>query len=207
MAETGVRVGNDRYCEENGSFGLTTLLDRHAKIRRQSVEFSFRGKGGKLHRLRVADAKLARIVKRCRDIPGQRLFQYVDARGGYQCIGSGDVNDYVRRVTGAHFTAKTFRTWLASVSALAELRRLVPGTSMTARKRQANLALESVAGRLGNTLAICRKSYVHPALLASFLDGELPAPTRSRRPGLSREESDLMAFLEALAHRNHRLAA
>jgi DNA topoisomerase-1 len=207
MAETGVRVGNDRYCEENGSFGLTTLLDRHAKIRRKCVEFSFRGKAGKLHRLRVADAKLARIVKRCRDIPGQRLFQYVDARGGYQSICSHDVNDYVRRITGAHFTAKTFRTWLASVSALAELRRLTPAASVTARKRQLNLALEAVAERLGNTLAICRKSYVHPGLLAGFLEEALPAPARSRRSGLSREECDLMAFLESASSRHQRLAA
>jgi DNA topoisomerase-1 len=207
MAETGVRVGNERYCEENGSFGLTTLLDRHAKIRRECVEFSFRGKAGKLHRLRVADAKLARIVKRCRDIPGQRLFQYVDGRGGYQSVCSDDVNDYVRRVTGAHFTAKTFRTWLASVSALAELRKLEPAGSITARKRQLNLALAGVAERLGNTLAICRKSYVHPALFTAFLQNELPAPARARRSGLSREECDLMAFLETLTHRRHRLAA
>jgi DNA topoisomerase-1 len=117
------------------------------------------------------------------------------------------VNEYVRRVTAAHFTAKTFRTWLPSVSALAELRKLEPAGSITGRKRQLNLALAGVAERLGNTLAICRKSYVHPALFTAFLQNELPEPVRARPSGLSREECDLMAFLEALTHRRHRLAA
>jgi DNA topoisomerase-1 len=208
MARTGVRVGNERYRAENGSFGLTTLLDRHAKIQSQAVEFSFRGKGGKPYRATVRDARLARIVKQCRDIPGQRLFQYVDVRGGYQSVGSGDVNGYIRRASGATFTAKTFRTWIASVLALGELRRITPAESVTARKRQLNDALRTVSEQLGNTLAICRKSYVHPALMTAFVDGELPASSRAARSGLSAAEADLVATLERLARpQRERLAA
>jgi DNA topoisomerase-1 len=207
MARTGVRVGNERYCQENGSFGLTTLLDRHAKITGQSVTFAFRGKGGKPYRATVRDRQLARIVRRCRDIPGQRLFQYVDRLGRYCSIGSGDVNAYVQQISGAPFTAKTFRTWVASVLALRELRALEDQVSLAARKRQLNVALANVAERLGNTVAICRKSYVHPGLIAAFLADELPPPSRVRRAGLTPEESDLVATLESLARPRQRLAA
>jgi DNA topoisomerase-1 len=196
MAETGVRVGNERYRAENGSFGVTTLLDRHAKINRGAVVLAFRGKGGKPYRVSVRDRKLANIVQRCRDVPGQRLFQYVDAQGARQCVSSGDVNEYVRGAMGAGFTAKTFRTWIASVHALSELRAIDAAESMTGRKRQLNRALENVAARLGNTLAICRKSYVHPVLMQTFLNGELPPAVRSRRSGLSERECDLVAVLE-----------
>lgn len=209
MARTGVRVGNERYWAENGSFGLTTLLDRHAKVSSHSVTFSFRGKGGKPYRATVRDAKLARIVKRCRDIPGQRLFQYVDEQAQYCSVDSGDVNEYIQRLSGAAFTAKTFRTWVASVLALAELRSLQPAASLTARKRQLNVALSNVALQLNNTLAICRKSYVHPALMSVFLEGQLPPPTRARRSGLSAAEADLAVALEQLTRPSlrQRLAA
>jgi DNA topoisomerase I len=197
MAQTGVRVGNDRYTSENGSFGLTTLRDRHAKIKNTKVELVFRGKGGKPYRATVRDPRLARIVRRCRDIPGQRLFQYVAANGAYQFIGSGDVNRYLQSIFGARFTAKTFRTWKASVLALEELRAIEAAASLTKRKRQLNVALGNVAEHLGNTVAICRKSYVHPVLMQSFLDGELMARQKSRRHGLSDAESDLVAVLES----------
>lgn len=198
MMRTGVRVGNERYREENGSYGLTTLLDRHALVGKQAVQFAFRGKGGKPYRVTVRDAKLARIVKRCRDIPGQRLFQYQDSRGEYRSITSGDVNRYVQRLSGALFTAKTFRTWVASVLALSELRLAESAGSATARKRQLNEALRRVADQLHNTLAICRKSYVHPALVEAFLEGALPPATRSRRAGLTLPESDLVSVLESV---------
>jgi DNA topoisomerase I len=206
MAQTGVRVGNDRYQAENGSFGLTTLLDRHAKISRGVVILAFKGKGGKPYRATVRDSALARIVKRCRDIPGQRLFQYLDAAGSQQWIGSGDVNAYVQRLSGRDFTAKTFRTWVASVNALVELRQVTPAAAVTPRKRQLNQALTNVAERLGNTLAICRKSYVHPYLMQAFLDNELPPRTRTKRSGLSADESDLLAVLEGTS-RQRRAAA
>lgn len=209
MARTGVRVGNERYRDENGSFGLTTLLDRHAKVSSQAVTFSFRGKGGKAYRATVRDAQLARIVKHCRDIPGQRLFQYVTARGHYCSVGSGDVNEYVQQVSGAAFSAKTFRTWVASVLALTELRALEPAGSLTARKRQLNGALGRVAEQLGNTPAICRKSYVHPALMNAFLEDALPQPARAGRAGLSVAETDLVTALSSLAQlrQARRLAA
>jgi DNA topoisomerase-1 len=198
MLRTGVRVGNERYRDENGSFGLTTLLDRHAAVGREQLELAFRGKGGKPYRVTVRDAKLARIVKRCRDVPGQRLFQYLDADGRRRSIGSGDVNRYVQQLTGAQVTAKTFRTWVASVLALSELRHIEPAGSLTGRKRQLNEALRSVADRLGNTLAICRKSYVHPGLIDAFLEHELPVATHARRAGLTANESDLVSVLEAI---------
>jgi DNA topoisomerase I len=201
MARTGVRVGNDRYQNENGSFGLTTLLDRHVKISRGVLQLGFKGKGGKPYRATVHDARLARIVRRCRDIPGQRLFQYVDAAGAYHWVGSGDVNEYVHRLSGAGFTAKTFRTWLASVSALAELRQLEPAATLTGRKRQLNAALSNVADRLGNTLAICRKSYVHPYVTQAFLDDQLPPRAQTKRAGLSPDECDLLALLGSRAAR------
>ncbi len=198
MAQTGVRIGNDRYANENGSFGLTTLLDRHAKITSAKVELMFRAKGGKPYRAVIKDEKLARIVRRCRDIPGQRLFQYVASNGGHQFIGSGDVNQYVQQIGSARFTAKTFRTWVASVVALSELRTIEAAASLSRRKRQLNVALGNVAAQLGNTPAICRKSYVHPGLMQLFLDGELGPIRRVRRAGLSEPECDLVAVLESL---------
>lgn len=198
IAQTGVRVGNDRYKEQNGSFGLTTLLDRHAKIAGNRLELAFRGKGGKPYRTQVEDPRLSRIVKSCRDIPGQRLFQYVDG-DGCRWIDSGDVNRYVQSLGGERITAKTFRTWVASVTALAELRGVVPAEKAGARKRQLNEALARVADRLGNTLSICRKSYVHPTIMQAFLDGQLPPRRPSRRAGLTADESDLLSVLESPA--------
>ena len=196
MAQTGVRIGNERYRQENGSFGLTTLLDRHAKITTHRVEFAFRGKGGKPYRTSVRDRALAGIVRRCRDVPGQRLFQYIDQDGSYQAVDSGDVNEYVQRLSGARFTAKTFRTWIASVLTLAELRRVEAAAAASGRKRQLNQAIGAIAEQLGNTLAICRKSYVHPGLMQSFLVGELTPKQRMRRAGLTAEECDLVSVLE-----------
>lgn len=207
MARTGARVGNERYRLENGSYGLTTLLDRHAKIGSQVVQFSFRGKGGKPYRAAVRDRLLASIVRRCRDIPGQRLFQYVDPDGRHEPIGSGDVNEYVHRLTGSAFTSKTFRTWLASVSALCELRNFEPASSVAGRKRQLNQALSRVAELLGNTLAVCRKSYVHPLVMQAFLERTLPEKTQRRRAGLSPEESDLVSVLERAAKHQAKASA
>jgi DNA topoisomerase-1 len=199
MAQTGARVGNDRYQEQNGSFGLTTLLDRHAKLTSSGLVLAFRGKGGQPYRARIRDRALARVVRRCRDIPGQRLFQYLDDSGAAHWIGSGDVNRYVQQLGGERLTAKTFRTWVASVSALEALRAQRPlATTEKARKRQLNEALTLVAERLGNTLAVCRKSYVHPALTSAFLAGELPPKQRPKRHGLSAEERDLLAVLQRL---------
>ncbi len=199
MARTAVRVGNERYVSENGSYGLTTLLDRHAVIGGGKVEFSFKGKGGKPYRTSVRDSRLASIVKRCRDIPGQRLFQYIDEDGAYETLTSSDVNDYLKRVTGIEVTAKTFRTWSATLLALSELRALPRAASEAAIKRQVNAMLAAVAGHLGNTPAICRKSYVDPRVIESYVLGKLESCTThlTRRSGLTQPECELVAILEA----------
>jgi DNA topoisomerase I len=206
MQRTCMRVGNDRYAEQNGSYGLTTLRDRHARIRGSEVEFRFKGKSGKVHHVRLDDARLARIVRRCRDIPGQRLFQYLDSGGKFRAISSGDVNDYLRRVTGEPFSAKDFRTWAGTLLAVHALAASEPGTSLSAKRREVKRALESVSAELGNTVAICRKSYVHPAVIDQYTNGELRASFRqatrkaSRRlvRGLRRPEVIALCWLEAL---------
>jgi DNA topoisomerase-1 len=206
MQRTCMRVGNDRYAEQNGSYGLTTLRDRHAKIRGSEVEFHFKGKSGKLHHVRLDDARLARIVRRCRDAPGQRLFQYAGADGKFHAITSGDVNDYLRRVTGEPFSAKDFRTWAGTLLAVHALAACEPGTSLSATRRAIKQALEGVSAELGNTIAICRKSYVHPAVIDQYTSGELGATFRRatlnarRRPvrGLRQPESVALRWLEAL---------
>ena len=207
MERTCIRVGNDRYADTNHSYGLTTLLDRHARVGRDSVEFSFRGKGGKAYRARVRDARLAAIVKRCRDIPGQRLFQYEGDDGEYRAITSTDVNDYLKSTMGRPFTAKTFRTWagtLATAVLLADERLPAQGKS---GERTVRRAIERVAEQLGNTATVCRKSYVHPAVVNAWRDGALSTLARRRTgrgassPGLRPEER---AVLDVLTRRTSR---
>jgi DNA topoisomerase-1 len=201
MERTGVRVGNSRYVEENRSYGLTTLLDRHARFRGSSVEFSFRGKGGKPYQIRLRDRRLAAIVQRCRDIPGQRLFQYMDVDGNHQSVSSTDVNRYLRSITGADFTAKTFRTWIATVMAAELLAEHPPESTKSKNTRHINIVLGKVADQLGNTMAICRKSYVDPRVIDAYLDGTLHEAFEdaSASAGLSRAESCLLRLLKQLS--------
>lgn len=204
IEKTHARVGNDRYARENGSFGITTLRDRHARPHGSTLELEFRAKSGKLARIAIDDRRLARIVKRCRDIPGQRLFQYVDERGERHAVTSTDVNRYIFEATGERFTAKTFRTWAGTLSAALLFERLEPCTSQTDAKRKINRVLSGVAEQLGNTKAVCRKSYVHPHLLLRFADGTLRRVLeRARRAqasrGQRREEAVMIAVLEAIA--------
>jgi DNA topoisomerase I len=207
MQRTCIRVGNDRYAEQNGSYGLTTLRDRHARFRGSALELEFKGKSGKVHRVRLDDARLARIVRRCRDIPGQRLFQYATADGQYRAVTSGDVNDYLQRVTGEPFSAKDVRTWSGTLLAVHALAACEPCTSVRAQRREVKRALERVSTELGNTIAVCRKSYVHPAVIDQYTSGELHAAihkaTRSARrrpvPGLRGPEVVALRWLEALA--------
>jgi DNA topoisomerase-1 len=171
LEATLIRVGNEEYARTNGSFGLTTLRDRHVDVDGAEVRFSFRGKGGKEHTVGVRDRRLARIMRHLQDLPGQELFQYVDAQGERRSIDSADVNAYLHEITGDDFTAKDFRTWAGTVLAalaLAEVR-----TFATTREAKRNIvrAIERVATRLGNTPAICRKCYVHPQVLQAYLDG------------------------------------
>jgi DNA topoisomerase-1 len=189
LEATLIRVGNEEYARTNGSFGLTTLRDRHVDIRGAAVRFSFRGKGGKAHTVGVRDQRLARIVRKLQELPGQELFQYVDDGGERRTIDSGDVNAYLHEIAGADFTAKDFRTWAGTVLAalaLAEVREFA-----TPREAKRNIveAIERVAVRLGNTPAICRKCYVHPDVLQAYLDGVTIGAREARRervPGAGR---------------------
>jgi DNA topoisomerase-1 len=204
MQETSIRVGNDEYASKNGSFGLTTLLDRHAKIRGSEIEFRFRGKSGKWHVIHVSDPRLARIVKGCRDIPGQRLFQYWDSHGQRRAISSTDVNRYLAEIAGQPFTAKAFRTWSGTVRAVVELSRAQASHSQTSAKRALLSAIQSVSTHLGNTVSICRKCYISPAAIRAHLDGslsstyaaELARARRSPTPFLSVEEAAVLGCLK-----------
>jgi DNA topoisomerase-1 len=208
MELTALRVGNEEYAAQNKTFGLTTLLDRHARVNGNAIAFSFRGKGSKPYRASLRDRRLAAIVRRCRELPGQRLFQYIDESGEYRAVTSTDVNDYLRAVTGETFTAKTFRTWGATLLAAVLLGAEAPADSVLAGKRRVKQAMERVAAQLGNTVAVCRKSYVHPAVPAGYLAGTLALGNRSvelargSRFGLLPEERAVLALVERAARRD-----
>ena len=195
---TGVRVGNEEYAAANGSFGLTTLRARHVRFNGSEVRLRFRGKTGREQSIRLDDARLARIVRHCRDLPGEELFTYVDAEGTATAIGSDDVNEYIREIAGDEFSAKDFRTWIGTVECIAALAE--PAEHEADAKRRVLGALEQVAARLGNTPAICRKAYVHPAVIETYTqDLKLPSnrtpPGRPRRAGLSRDERFALTFV------------
>jgi DNA topoisomerase-1 len=180
---TLVRVGNEEYARSNGSFGLTTLRDRHVRVRGDELTFEFRGKSGIAHCVRVSDPAVARIVRRCADIPGQELFQWIDSDGRRHRIDSADVNDYLRDASGGPFTAKDFRTWFATVEALQALRRR-PARNQGEVKRELAATIATVARKLGNTPTICRKCYIHPEVLAAYADGRL-ARLNGAQPGVA----------------------
>jgi DNA topoisomerase-1 len=195
---TLVRIGNDEYARENGSYGLTTLRRRHAAVKGARLQLRFRGKSGVWHEVSLEDPQVARIVRACQALPGQELFCYEDDTGQARCIGSADVNEYLKELSGADFSAKDFRTWHASVHAMARL-AVLPGDRPVSR-RQANEVLREVAGLLGNTLAVCRKSYVHPDVVAVAVargaTALVPAEVRRCR-GLTAAECRLLGFLSA----------
>ena len=173
LEKTLIRVGNEEYARENHSYGLTTMRDAHVRVSGGTVRFLFRGKSGVRHELQLDDRRLARIVKQCRDLPGQELFQYVDERGAVADVGSADVNAYLKDVTGTDFTSKDFRTWAGTVLAARRLRQEERFASAAAGKRAIVRAIDEVAERLGNTRAVCRKCYVHPAVIEAYLDGTI----------------------------------
>jgi DNA topoisomerase I len=205
LDRTLIRVGNDEYARENRSYGLTTLRRRHVRVEGAMLHFSFRGKSGVEHSIAITDPRLARIVQRCQDLPGEELFQYRDAAGKRQSVSSDDVNEYLRALGGRDITAKDFRTWGGTMLAAMELRRMGPATSRREADRNIIAAVDAVAERLGNTRAVCRKYYVHPALLQAYLMGRVapaPPPARSghheRKPGgaLRRDEVLVLQFLQ-----------
>lgn len=175
-----IRVGNEEYARANKSFGLTTMRDKHVEVTGSKVHFQFRGKSGKQHQVEVDDPRLARIVKNCRDIPGQELFQYLDSDGQRQTIGSSDVNVYLKSIAGRDFTAKDFRTWAGTVLAARALHELEKVDSVAGAKKNIVRAIEAVSEMLGNTPTICRKCYIHPAVIQAYLDGALVSTLRRR---------------------------
>jgi DNA topoisomerase-1 len=199
---TAIRVGNDEYARSNRSFGLTTLQDRHVEISGSRLRFEFRGKSGKTHRVALSDRRLARIVARCQALPGADLFQYEDDDGGRMAIGSGDVNDYLREITNEDFTAKDFRTWSGTLQAVAALEALGPAATQREAKSAILQAIDRVAERLNNTRAVCRKYYVHPAVLDTYQAGTLHealqnggAPKAAAASALSPEEHAVVRLL------------
>ncbi|QBE66176.1 DNA topoisomerase IB [Pseudoduganella lutea] len=204
LEHTMMRIGNEEYAKENKSFGLTTLRNRHVRIDGREVEFRFRGKSGVFHDVKVADRRLARIIERMRDLPGQELFQYVDDDGTTHSIDSSDVNDWLRTVTGEDYTAKDFRTWSGTVLAALALQAFEKFDSETQAKKNVVRAIESVAMKLGNTPSVCRKCYVHPAVLEAYMDGAELAALRARAEeefskdlhALQPEEAAVLALLQ-----------
>jgi DNA topoisomerase-1 len=204
LETTLIRVGNEEYAKHNHSFGLTTLRDRHADIEGSRVSFHFRGKSGVEHAVDLHDRRLARVVQQCQDLPGQELFQWVDEDGQQHVVDSADVNEYLRELAGEDFTAKDFRTWAGTVLAARALQEFEAFDSQAQAKRNVVRAIEDVARRLGNTRAVCRKCYVHPAVLDAYLDGSLVETLRQRvegeikkeLAGLRPEEAAVLAFLQ-----------
>ncbi|MDP9688321.1 UNVERIFIED_ORG: DNA topoisomerase-1 [Pseudomonas mohnii] len=196
---TLIRVGNTQYARDNRSYGLTTLRNRHVEVNGSAIQFQFRGKSGVEHQITVKDRRLARIIKRCQDIPGQNLFQYLDENGERHTITSADVNAYLQTLTGADFTAKDYRTWAGSALALAVLRELEWQPESQAKQHVVAM-VKDVARQLGNTPAVCRKCYIHPAVLDGFLLGALAQLPKPRvRKGLRAEEVALAMLLEKMA--------
>jgi DNA topoisomerase I len=214
MEATLIRVGNEEYARENRSYGMTTLRDRHAKVRGSTVRLIFRGKSGKEVDAEVTDKRVARVVKQCQELPGQDLFAYVDGNGERRTVTSQDVNDYMRETTGEDYTAKDFRTWAGTVLAAVALRELESFESETEAKRNVVAAIDRVAKRLGNTRAVCRRSYVHPAVLDSYLDGSLGRKLVRRAEKLLDEgavtpsvESAVLSLLRSRLRRESRAKA
>jgi DNA topoisomerase I len=213
LEKTLIRVGNDEYARQNRSFGLTTLRDGHVAISGGRVRFSFRGKSGIEHEVDLDDRRLARVVKACRDLPGYDLFQYVDEDGNRQSVGSADVNAYLREVTGQEFTSKDFRTWAGTVLAADLLRGFDRCRSSAEATRNVVRAVEAVAHRLGNTKAVCRKCYIHPAILEAYLEGAMGGRhvrrvrARATAEALVNGEAAVVALLQRRMERESRSRA
>lgn len=204
MEHTGIRIGNCMYEKLYGSYGLTTLKDRHVKFEGDKMLFCFRGKKGVQQKISFKSRRLARIVRQCRDIPGKELFQYYDNEGRHRSIDSGMVNDYLKEITGRDFTAKDFRTWAGTLCALAAFKDLEPARTATAVKRNIVFVLDTVAVHLGNTRSVCKKYYVHPQVIALYEEGKLDQIVKEKMriknessSGLTPEEKKMMKILNS----------
>jgi DNA topoisomerase-1 len=212
LEETFIRVGNVEYARANGSFGLTKLRSRHVDVEGSRIVFRFRGKSGKDHEVDVRDRRLARLVARLEQLPGQELFRYRDGDGELRTIGSDDVNAYLREISGEELSAKDFRTWAGTVTAARALAELGPARNERVARKRVLQAIDVVSARLGNTRAVCRKCYVHPGVLDAYTVGDLPAALRrpeTMRPRrrLSSHEAAVAAMLTRAARRAARRAA
>lgn len=204
LETTMIRVGNADYAKQNKSYGLTTLKDQHVKVEGAELRFQFKGKSGKLWRLKVKDRRVARIVKASQDLPGQHLFQYLDDDGVQREVTSGDINAYLKEISGCDITAKDFRTWNGTVLAALALAEYEKVDSQAAAKRNIRAAIEAVAARLGNTPTICRKCYIHPEVFESYLSQSLSlealdsveAELRDDVASLRPEEAVVLSFLQ-----------
>jgi DNA topoisomerase-1 len=215
LDRTLIRVGNDEYARENRSFGLTTLRRRHVAVDGAQLRFSFRGKSGVEHDVAIDDARLARIVQRCQDLPGTELFQYLDAAGKRQAVSSDDVNARLREMAGRDISAKDFRTWGGTMHAAIALRTMGPAPSKREADRNIVRALDEVSHRLGNTRAVCRKYYVHPALIEAYYEGRILPPSGvapgqrgrgTRAAALRRDELAVLQLLHETLDNNARNA-
>jgi DNA topoisomerase-1 len=214
LEKTLIRVGNAEYARSNKSFGLTTIRNAHVAIKGGRMHFEFRGKSGVDHAIDVTDPRLARVVKTCQDLPGQELFEYVDDAGRHVDVTSNDVNQYLKEITGQEFTAKDFRTWSGTVLAAQALQEISAFDSDAQARKNIVAAVERVAKRLGNTRTVCRKCYIHPAVLDAYMDGSLldTLGQRARREmknlsALSPEEAAILAFLQERLRRMGRKVA
>jgi len=205
---TLIRVGNEEYVKANDSYGLTTLRDKHVQIMGSKIRFRFKGKSGKQHDVGIQDRRLARILKRCQEIPGYELFQYLDENGQTVSLDSSDVNTYLREISNQDLTAKDFRTWAGTILTAMALQLIHSGNGSLPEKKNLNQAVQMVANILGNTPAVCRKCYIHPALMQGYLEGGLLDSIRLRESdrsvgvveGLAPEEAVLLKYLQKSAN-------
>lgn len=198
LEHTNIRIGNDAYSKLYGSFGLTTLRDKHVKGGKSKLFFEFTGKKGIRHKVALKSQRLIRLVRRCREIPGQELFQYLDENGKRHAIGSAEVNQYIHEISGSDFTAKDFRCWYGSVLALERFMEIGPELNIPRSKQNINLVIDQVASLLGNTRAVCKKYYVHPTVISAYEQNRIGnyLVTQSRsRSGLTSEETSLVKLL------------
>ncbi len=199
MAQTGIRIGSESYRKLYGSYGLTTLADKHVSFNGSRVTFEFVGKKGIAHKIGLQSKRLANLVRKCREVPGQQLFQYFDDNGNRQRIGSEDVNRYLKEITGEDYTAKDFRAWSGSVLALEYCREIGPFETETEKRKNVVALLDRVAERLGNTRTVCKKYYVHPTIIAAYENGNLwqyDIPAESVEQGLTDAEVLLLQLLD-----------
>jgi DNA topoisomerase-1 len=206
-----MRIGNEEYARDNKSFGLATLRNRHVSVSGSNIRFEFRGKSGVRHAVDLQDRRLARIIKQCQELPGQELFQYIAGDGARASIGSAEVNEYLRGITGADFSSKDFRTWSGTVLAATALAACESAQNSAQAKKAIAQAIESVAKKLGNTKAVCRKCYVHPAVLDAYADGSMARwsgrrgkSNRKSTAGLTQEEAAVVALLVRAAQPAHK---